>query len=212
MQALATPTRQSVIHRASPGPKLLALVVLIAAISIDLPFIDGILKPWIPGFGLALTAGLYALAFSSVGKFFEQLWNLKLLILLVTIPQLLFGTPLPTVLGSTVRLTDAMLLATLFSLTTKTQALLDSIEGALRSKPLRPLVRLGLKPETVSLAFAMTMNAIPMIMKFVGQIKEAQSARGLKPTPVRMTIPLLVASLKYSDEFAEALTARGVEV
>jgi biotin transport system permease protein len=193
-------TNTSPLHRAAPGPKLLALIALIAAVT------------WAPLAGLALTSALYALAFKGLAKFFEQLWNLKLLIALITIPQLLFGTDLITVLNATIRLTDAMLLATLFSLTTKTRDLIDSIESALHSKPLRPLTRLGLKPETVSLAFAMTMNAIPMIMKFLNQTKEAQAARGLKPTPIRMTIPLLVASLKYSDEFAEALTARGVEV
>ena len=193
-------SRESVLHRAAPGPKLLALIALIAAVT------------WAPLTGLALTAALYALAFKGLAKFFEQLWALKLLIALITIPQLLFGTDLTTVLNATIRLTDAMLLATLFSLTTKTRDLIDSIDSALHSKPLRPLIRLGLKPETVSLAFAMTMNAIPMIMKFLNQTKEAQAARGLKPTPIRMTIPLLVASLKYSDEFAEALTARGVEV
>jgi biotin transport system permease protein len=199
MTALFGPNT-SPIHLAAPGPKLLALIVLILAVS------------WSPLAGLALTAALFALAYKGLTQFFKHLWALKILIALITIPQLLFGTPWATVLDSTVRITVAMLLATLFSLTTKTQALLDSIERALHSRPLSPLTRFGLKPETVSLAFAMTMNAIPMIMKFVGQIKEAQSARGLKATPVRMTIPLLVASLKYSDEFAEALTARGVEV
>lgn len=203
---------ESLIHRVAPGPKLLALILLIAVISIDLPFIDEAVKPWVPAFGLMLTAALYALAFPGVGKFLEQLWAFKLLIALVTIPQLLFGTPLATVLTATVRLTDAMLLAALFSLTTKTRDLLDSIEVSLGSKWLSPLRRLGLKPATVSLAFAMTMNAIPMIMKFLNQTKEAQAARGVKPTPVRMTIPLLVASLKYADDYAEALSARGVEV
>jgi biotin transport system permease protein len=195
-----------------PGPKLAALILLIAAISIDLPFVDDSVKPWVPAFGLLVTAALYTAAFSGLGKFLAQVWSFKLLIALVTIPQLLFGTPIDTVLTATVRLTDAMLLAALFSLTTKTRDLLDSIEGALRSKWLSPLRRLGLKPATVSLAFAMTMNAIPMIMKFLNQTKEAQAARGVKPTPVRMTIPLLVASLKYADEYAEALSARGVEV
>jgi biotin transport system permease protein len=204
--------RESVIHRMAPGRKLLAMILLIAAISIDLPFIDGAWKPWIPALAFALTAVIYAFTFAGLTKFFEQLWNLKLLIVLITIPQLLFGTPWASVLAATTRLTDAMLLATLFSLTTKTRDLLDSIEAALGSKPLRPLTRMGLKPQTVSLAFAMTMNAIPMIMKFLNQTKEAQAARGVKPTPVRMTIPLLVASLKYADEYAEALTARGVEV
>ena len=202
----------SLIHRLSPGSKLLALIFLISAISIDLPFVNDSVKPWVPAFGLLLTAALYALAFAGVGKFLEQVWAFKLLIVLVTIPQLLFGTPWATVLSATVRLTDAMLLAALFSLTTKTRDLLDSIEGSLESNWLRPLRRLGLKPATVSLAFAMTMNAIPMIMKFLNQTKEAQAARGVKPTPVRMTIPLLVASLKYADEYAEALSARGVEV
>ena len=205
-------SRESVLHRLSPGPKLLALVLLIAAISIDLPFIHDSVKPWIPALAFALTAGLYAAAFAGLKVFFEQVWNIKLLILLITIPQLLFGSPWLSVLTATTRLTDAMLLATLFSLTTKTRDLLDSIEAALGAKWLRPLTRLGLKPQTVSLAFAMTMNAIPMILKFLNQTKEAQAARGVKPTPIRMTIPLLVASLKYADEYAEALTARGVEV
>lgn len=208
----AKPTIGSLIHRAAPGPKLLALILLITAISIDLPFIDDTAKPWIPAGALLFTAALYALAFKSPTKFVEQLWSLKLLIVLITIPPLLFGTPLATVLTATTRLTDAMLLAALFSLTTKTRDLLDSIESALGAKWLSPLTRLGLKPQTVSLAFAMTMNAIPMIVKFLNQTKEAQAARGVKPTPVRMTIPLLVASLKYADEYAEALTARGVEV
>ena len=211
MTSLMRPS-ESIIHRTAPGPKLLALILLIAAISIDLPFIDQSLKRWVPAIGLLLTAALYATAFSGVRKFLEQLWNLKILIALVTIPQLLFGTSIDTVLTATVRLTDAMLLAALFSLTTKTRDLLDSIEGSLASKWLSPLRRLGLKPATVSLAFAMTMNAIPMIMKFLNQTKEAQAARGLKPTPVRMTIPLLVASLKFAYEYAEALSARGVEV
>jgi biotin transport system permease protein len=195
-----------------PGPKLLAMVLLIATISIQWPFIDDSFRPWVPALAFALTAAFYTLAFKNPVKFFEQLWNLKFLIVLISIPPLLFGTPWADVLSATVRLTDAMLLAALFSLTTKTRDLLDSIESGLDSKWCRPLTRLGLKPETVSLAFAMTMNAIPMIMKFLNQTKEAQAARGLKPTPVRMTIPLLVASLKYADEYAEALTARGVEV
>jgi biotin transport system permease protein len=206
------PTIESVIHRTAPGPKLLALILLIAAISIDLPFTDDKAKPLVPAAGLLLTAALYGLAFSGLGKFLQQLWSLKILIALVTVPQLLFGTPLVNVLTATVRLTDAMLLAALFSLTSKTRDLLDSIESGLGSNWLRPIRRLGLKPATVSLAFVMAMNAIPMIMKFLNQTKEAQAARGVKPTPVRMTIPLLVASLKYADEYAEALSARGVEV
>ena len=58
----------------------------------------------------------------------------------------------------------------------------------------------------------MTINAVPMILKFAAQTREAQQARGAKPSITLMTVPLLVASLKYADDFAEALAARGVEV
>jgi biotin transport system permease protein len=188
---------------------LVALIILISAISI----IGSNPIGAVAGFAVAL--GLYLVAFpkgpscteSGATLFAKQLWTLKWLLALVIIPQLVFGALWQIVLTNALRLTDALLIATLFTLTTKHEELMSVIE-----RGCKPLRRFGIKPETVSLTLAMTINAIPMIAKFLAQTKEAQQARGVKPNAVLLTVPLLVASLKYADEYAEALTARGVEV
>ncbi len=198
----------SPLHRLATGRKLVALIILISAISIIGSNQIGAVS------GLAITYILYLVAFPKSALnddfgatlFFQQLWNLKWLLAFIIIPQLIFGALWSTVLTNALRLTDAFLIASLFTLTTKIDDLMLVIE-----RTFKPLKRIGIKPETVSLTLAMTINAIPMIVKFLAQTKEAQQARGIKPNAVLLTVPLLVASLKYADEYAEALSARGVE-
>jgi biotin transport system permease protein len=211
------------LHRLPAGPKLLALIVLISAISIigsnPLGAVAALVVVFVlftfafPSSAASAAATTQPVAMitsahdSGALLFVKQLWSLKWLLLLIIVPQLIFGAKASTVLPNALRLTDAILLATLFTLTTKNSELMLAIE-----RTFRPLARIGIKPQTASLTLAMTINAIPMITKFLAQTKEAQQARGVKPTPVLITVPLLVASLKYADEFAEALAARGVEV
>ena len=199
----------SPLHRLPAGRKLVALIILISAISIIGSNLVGAVA------GFVATFILYFVAFPKTSSsrdrgatlFAQQLWAPKWLLALFIIPQLIFGAVWSTVLTNALRLTDAFMLATLFTLTTKNVELMAVIERAFR-----PIKRFGIKPETVSLTLAMTINAIPMIVKFLAQTKEAQQARGIKPNAVLLTVPLLVASLKYADEYAEALSARGVEV
>jgi biotin transport system permease protein len=193
----------SLLHRLKVGPKLLILAAIIALLAVFATNPVAILA------ALAVTTALFKIAFPADGvtTLAKQFWALKWLILIIVIPQLIFGAAWLPVTTNALRLTIAISLATLFTLTTKHEAMLAAIERAVR-----PLKRIGIKPETVSLIIAMTINAIPMILKFAAQTREAQAARGAKPSIALMTVPLLVASLKYADEFAEALTARGVEV
>jgi biotin transport system permease protein len=193
----------SPLHRLTIGTKLLFLIAIITVLSIVATNPAAILL------ATAFTVTIYKIAFPTdgVATLAKQIWALKWLILIIVIPQLIFGAAWLPVTTNALRLTIAIALATLFTLTTKHEDLLASIEQAVR-----PLKRIGIKPETVSLAITMTINAIPMILKFAAQTKEAQAARGAKPSITLMTVPLLVASLKYADEFAEALAARGVEV
>jgi len=194
----------SLLHRLPAGPKLLVLMILIAVISIVGSSPLGALA------ALLATAMLYSFAFAAgagSALFLKQIWSLKWLLLLIVVPQLIFGASWLIVWANAVRLTAAILLATLFTFTTKNSELMLAIE-----RTFKPLGRFGIKPETASLTLAMTINAIPMITKFLAQTKEAQQARGVKPTATHITVPLLVASLKYADEFAEALAARGVEI
>jgi biotin transport system permease protein len=193
----------SALHSLPVGPKLLILAALIAAMSALGTNPAAVLT------ALAVTAALYKIAFPADGAttIAKQIWSLKWLILVIVIPQVIFGAAWLPVATNSLRLAIAIALAALFTLTTKSEAMQASIE-----RGLLPLKRFGIKPETVSLTLAMTINAIPMILKFARQTKEAQQARGAKPSLTLMTVPLLVASLKYADDFAEALAARGVEV
>ena len=193
----------SPLHRLTVGPKLLILLALITLLAVFATNPVAILA------ATALTTALYKIAFPADGvtTLAKQFWALKWLILIIVIPQLIFGAAWLPVTTNAMRLTIAITLATLFTLTTKHEDMLAAIERAVL-----PLKRFGIKPETVSLTIAMTINAIPMILKFAAQTKEAQAARGAKPSITLMTVPLLVASLKYADDFAEALAARGVEV
>jgi biotin transport system permease protein len=50
-----------------------------------------------------------------------------------------------------------------------------------------------------------------VIAGFATDIRDAQRARGVRVGPHTAVVPLLVLSLKHSDELAEALAARGVE-
>lgn len=192
----------SPLHRLAVRPKLLALVGLIAVLAIIAANPVAVLA------ALAITVALYRVAFADgVTTLAKQLWAMKWLILIIVIPQVIFGAAWLPVATNALRLIIAIALATLFTLTTRHEAMLAAIE-----RVVRPLTRIGIKPETVSLTVAMAINAIPMILKFAAQTREAQAARGAKPSITLMTVPLLVASLKYADDFAEALAARGVEV
>lgn len=198
----------SLLHRMSAGSKLIGLLVLVTVISVlgD--------NPWFIAGGFILALVLFLIAFvdrssgytSGLNEFALQLWKLKWLIAVVFVPQLIFVHLLIASIH-TGRVLDAVLLASVFSATTKNADLIRAIEIACR-----PLARLGVKAETVSLVFAMTVNAIPMLIQFIANVKEAQQARGLRPKVLLTAVPVLVASLKYADDFSEALLARGVEI
>ena len=196
------------LHRWSAGPKLIGLLVLVTAISVVGD------NPWFIAGGFALAFVFYLVAFvdrssgytSGLNEFAIQLWKLKWLIAVVFLPQLFFEHFFIALL-QTGRVLDAVLLASVFSATTKNADLIRAIE-----KACQPLARMGVRPEAVSLVFAMTVNAIPMVIQFVANVKEAQQARGLNPKITLMAVPVLVASLKYADDFSEALLARGVEL
>ena len=202
MRALFRPGT-SPLHRLQVGPKLLIMVALITVLSIFGTNPAAVLA------AIAITIALYKIAFPSdgVATLAKQIWALKWLILIIVIPQVVFGAAWLPVTTNAARLTIAIALATLFTLTTEHHAMLAAIE-----RGVSPLKRIGIQPATVSLTIAMAINAVPMILKFASQTREAQQARGAKPSITLMTVPLLVASLKYADDFAEALAARGVEV
>nr|WP_269453779.1 CbiQ family ECF transporter T component [Pseudoclavibacter sp. 13-3] len=109
-------------------------------------------------------------------------------------------------LVQTTRFISLIVLAGLVTLTTTTTAMLDALTRAMG-----PLRLVGIAPERVALTLSLAISAVPVVSGLSHSIREAQIARGTPPSIRAYVLPLLVMTLKYSDDLADALTARGVE-
>jgi biotin transport system permease protein len=92
-----------------------------------------------------------------------------------------------------------VLLAALVSLTTKTGDIVDLLRRITRS-------------QNFALLIALSINSIALVAGFSQNISEASRARGVKSNPIRQIVTLFVVSLRFADDYAEALAARGVRV
>lgn len=101
------------------------------------------------------------------------------------------------------RLLALILLAALATLTTRVSDMVQAVEGALR-----PLERVGVPTAKISLAISMALRFIPLLTRVVGEVREAQQARGLERNMLALTIPVLVRALHTADQMAEAIDAR----
>ncbi len=189
----------SLLHRTPAGVKVLVFAALTLAIALAA---GGV---WtLPAAG-GLTIALYLLAGLGIRPLLLQLCAARWIVLVMLITQVIF-LPVLVALTNTGRVLIVIVLAALITLTTRIPALLDATERALA-----PFRRFGVNPAAIGLLLALTITAIPVIGGFATDIREAQRARG---APVRLqtfVVPLLVMSLKHSDELADALNARGIE-
>lgn len=192
----------SPLHRMPVGAKFIGIFLAALVASVFRETLGVLVGIWVVTLVGFLLSGI------GLRGLFAQLWRLKWLVLVLTLPQLIFLTPAET--GFNVaRVLAVVLLAALFTLTTATSDILASFERVLR--PVDPLLqRLGLSAERISLALSLTIRSVPVILSFYADIREAQRARGMRPTPRATVLPLLVMSLRHAEETAEALAARGV--
>lgn len=182
----------SPLHRLTVGWKLLVLTIALLAISIFGKNLVGSVVEVIA------VVGLYQLAGIGVSELLKQLWRIKFLVAVVLLPQLIFNGIFQGAYNS-VAVIVGVLLAALMSLTTKTSDLVDLFQRITRSR-------------SFALLIALSINSIALVLGFSNSISEASLARGVKPNPVRQIVTLFVVSLRYADDFAEALAARGVRV
>ena len=189
----------SPLHRMPAGAKVLVFAALVLAIALTANSV------WtLPTAGI-LAISLYLMAGLGMPTLLRQLYAARWIALVMLVTQVFF-LPVLAAVSNTSRVLVVIVLAALITLTTRVPALLDATERALA-----PLRRFGVNPAGIGLILALTITAIPVIGGFAADIREAQRARG---APVRLqtfVVPLLVMSLKHSDELADALTARGIE-
>jgi biotin transport system permease protein len=95
-------------------------------------------------------------------------------------------------------------LASAVTMTTRTEAMM-----AVLVRLLGPLRALGVDPERPALMVTLMIRAIPVVLGFSEDIRQALYARNARHTPTTLAVPLMIRSLRYADAMAEALDARG---
>ncbi|WP_022879468.1 energy-coupling factor transporter transmembrane protein EcfT [Microbacterium sp. B19] len=187
-----------ILHRLPAGPKMLVLAVAAIALA-ALPTV---------AWTAAVCAGAVLLAYvgSGVGmrELGRQVWGLRWIIAVTALGQLIFLGPEPA-LANTARVAAALLVAALLPLTTRVEDMLDALE-----RGLGPLRRIGMDAERAALLLAVTITTIPVLARLAAEVREAQRARGIRPSLRAGLVPFLVLSLRHADQLGEALAARGV--
>lgn len=102
------------------------------------------------------------------------------------------------------RMIAAVAAANLVTLTTRLSDLMAVLE-----RLTAPLARLGLSPRTLSLAVALVIRFIPVLIDRQARLAEAWSARSPRRPGWRLLVPATLATLDDADRVAEALRARG---
>ncbi|WP_426243953.1 energy-coupling factor transporter transmembrane component T family protein [Nocardioides sp. LHG3406-4] len=106
---------------------------------------------------------------------------------------------------SVLDLVALVLMATVLTVTTPIDQMLDTITRALG-----PLRRVGVNPEMVALAFSLMIRAVPTTIEIAGETRDAAVARGLQRDPRARLTPLVVRVVAHARSTGEALHARGI--
>lgn len=182
----------SFVHRLGAGPKLAALFFSLAAIGMS------VANPLLAATSFIGVWLLYLLAGVGLKEFAIQVFRFRFIALFVFLPQLYFGGS-EKAISFTLATLSALLLAALLSKTTRTIELVAIMQKVSRSKSFALLV-------------ALSINSIALVSGIAKNIVEAAAARGVKPNRVRQIVTLFVVSLKFADDYAESLAARGITV
>ncbi|MFQ1702239.1 energy-coupling factor transporter transmembrane component T family protein [Loktanella agnita] len=186
----------SFLHRMPAGLKVLLLAVLGTLI-----FLVGELFIII-AFLLA-TLALYPLAGLPLISAWRQLRPALWILIAILIAQGLINGWLTGVFV-VARFAGLLLLAGLLTLTTRVSDMVDGME-----RGFWVLKYVGINPAKVSLALSLALRFIPVLAKITSEVREAQKVRGLDRSIIAVAIPVVIRTLRMSDEIAEAIETRG---
>ncbi|WP_344966526.1 energy-coupling factor transporter transmembrane component T family protein [Salinactinospora qingdaonensis] len=186
------------LHRLPAGVKLATLAVAVFAVVL-------LGQIWVALTACCLAVVLYALGGLAVPHLWRTVRPLLPFLLLIAVFQVTTAG-WEVALRVCAQLTFAVLLAGLLTLTTRVSAML-----ALFERLLRPLRLVGGDPERAALVLALTVRAIPMVATAVAASRAAYTARGLRRSPHRMVVPVIVGLIRSAEAMGEAMVARGID-
>jgi len=188
----------SLLHRRPAGIKLVLLVALgVASVFLRSPLAVGVAA-------VAVMASYAVAGFTPVTAA-RQVWPMRwILLFIVAFQWWVRGWQSAVVVVGVIAV--LVMAAALVTLTTRTSALVDVIVSVCR-----PLRLIGVDPDRVGLVIALAIRAVPIVAGFAAEIRDAQRARGVRPSPRAYAAPLIVRSLRHADAVGEALAARGLD-
>ena len=185
------------LHRLPAGVKLLGLLVLGTVVVLAR-------GPWSGAVALAVALALAAYGGLGAREGLRTLRGLLLVAVLLGAFQA-WSNGWPRAVESVGDLLALVVLATVVTLTTPVDEVLDALTWALR--PLRPL---GVDPDRVALTFSLALRAIPTTVAIAEETRDAAVARGLERSPRARLVPLVVRVVAHARATGDALDARGV--
>lgn len=189
---------KSALHRAAPATKLAVL----ALAGTGLFFI---ISPVLMLVLAGLTLALFPLCRLPLRAARDQLRPVALISLVIVAAQWLLNDFASAMLVGA-RLVALLLLAGLVSLSTRTSAMIESLECGLRH-----LAPIGVNPKKAALALSLSVRFIPLMAQIVAEVREAQRVRGLEHNLLALALPTLIRALRLTDDLADAIEARGFD-
>lgn len=104
-----------------------------------------------------------------------------------------------------VDLISLALASVVLTVTTPVNTMLDAL-----TRWSRPLRFVGLNPDRVALAFALTVSALPGTIAVARETRDAARARGLERHPRAYLSPFVIRVVARAHESGDALHARGI--
>ncbi len=187
----------SPLHRLPIGYKYLLLLILtIPALLVGHPLVSLA--------ALVVSLALLASCRTSLGYAWTLPLALWVLVAFLAGYQVFLGRPdLAVVVG--VNLITAVYASRILTLTTPGPALIDALVAALR-----PLERLGVKPDLVGLAVAIMVRSVPLLLDSFDQVRQAARARGRERNLFLLVTPVVVRAVGQAQATGAALAARGL--
>lgn len=187
----------TVVHRAAPGIK----VALLALLGIAVVVLSGPLS--------AVVLLLVALAAAALGRLPVAPTTRALLPVLLTAAVIaayqLWQRGPATALEVGLDLVSLVLAATVVTATTPADRMLDALTRALR-----PLRRVGVRPEIVALALGLMIRTVPELARSAAEVRDAARARGLEREPRAVLVPAALRAVGRARTTGDALAARGL--
>lgn len=194
--------RDSPLHRSRPEPKLLALAVIGIAVTV----VSG---PW-------TTLGAAVLSFAVIITAKLPLWQTLARLRVVAVFALgltgyhAWATSWQRGLELSGNLIVLVLLASVFTATTRSDDLIDSVIAAMSRLARLPFLGRIIDPRAIALTVSIMLRTVPTLFQIHAQTRDAARARGLERSPRAIVVPLALRTVAHAQATGQALHARGL--